>query len=112
MAILRSAKVFVQDRYAGIIAETTDGFTFSYDEDYLKNPAAISISQTMPLSNEEYNSKVLFPFFDGLIPEGWLLNFAIQNWKLKTTDRFGMLLTTCRDCIGDVSIEEVSNDTE
>ena len=60
----------------------------------------------MPLEKKEYHSKTLFPFFDGLIPEGWLLDLAVKNWKLSVNDRFGLLLATCRDCIGDVWIEQ------
>jgi serine/threonine-protein kinase HipA len=48
----------------------------------------------------------MFPFFDGLIPEGWLLEIAEKNWKLNARDRMGLLLTCCKDCIGAVSIEE------
>ena len=47
---------------------------------------------------------VLFPFFDGLIPEGWLLGVVSRNWKINQNDRFGLLLSVCRDCIGDVNI--------
>ena len=50
---------------------------------------------------------MLFPFFDGLIPEGWLLDIAEKNWKLNPRDRMGLLLACCKDCIGAVSIEEV-----
>jgi len=46
----------------------------------------------------------LFPFFDGLIPEGWLLNIAEMNWKINHKDRMGLLLTCCQDCIGAVSV--------
>lgn len=48
----------------------------------------------------------MLPFFDGLIPEGWLLEIAGKNWKLNARDRMGLLLACCRDCIGAVSIEE------
>ena len=58
----------------------------------------------------EYESAVLFPFFDGLIPEGWLLDIASRNWKLDKNDRFGLLIACCRDCIGDVSVREVSDE--
>jgi serine/threonine-protein kinase HipA len=47
----------------------------------------------------------LFPFFDGLIPEGWLLDIAVDHWKVKANDRFELLLTTCRDSIGAVTVE-------
>jgi serine/threonine-protein kinase HipA len=48
----------------------------------------------------------LFAFFDGLIPEGWLLDIAEKNWKINYKDRMGLLLTCCKDCIGAVSVEK------
>ena len=100
----RKGYVYVQDYLAGIIEETEIGYRFTYDTNYLNNISAKSISLTMPLSKNPYESTVLFPFFDGLIPEGWLLNVVVKNWKLQYTDRFGLLLVACKDCIGDVSI--------
>ena len=58
----------------------------------------------MPLSEKTYTSKTLFPFFDGLIPEGWLLGVVSRNWKIDVKDRFGLLLVACKDGIGNVSI--------
>lgn len=101
----RSGLVYVQNQLAGNISETDEGYRFLYNEDYLNRPDAVSVSLTLPLRKEPYESKVLFPFFDGLIPEGWLLNVVIHNWKLDRKDRFGLLLAACRDCIGDVRIE-------
>ena len=46
----------------------------------------------------------MFPFFDGLIPEGWLLDIATKNWKLNPNDRMGLLMTCCKDCIGAVGL--------
>ena len=51
-----------------------------------------------------YLPKTLFSFFDGLIPEGWLLDVITRNWKMDRKDRFGLLLVSCRDAIGNVSI--------
>jgi serine/threonine-protein kinase HipA len=59
----------------------------------------------MPLHTEPYKSNVLFPFFDGLIPEGWLLDIAVDFWKIKPNDRFQLLVATCRDAIGAVTVE-------
>ena len=61
----------------------------------------------MPLSDKAYKSMVMFPFFDGLTPEGWLLDIAKKNWKLNSRDRMEVLLNTCQDCIGAVSIEAI-----
>ena len=72
------------DQTAGWLAQDEEGYHFVYDPGYLKRPHAESISLTMPLRESSYNSLVMFPFFDGLIPEGWLLDIAQRNWKLNT----------------------------
>ena len=100
----KRGKVYYQDIPAGYIEETDDGYEFVYDPAYLGMKTAKPVSLTLPLSVEKYHSKVLFPFFDGLIPEGWLLNLAINHWKVKSNDRFELLLLTCRDTIGAVAI--------
>ncbi|CDA89810.1 putative uncharacterized protein [Firmicutes bacterium CAG:238] len=102
----RKASVFVQNQFAGILEETEDGYQFCYDKDYLTQGSALPVSLTLPLRKEPYRSGVLFPFFDGLIPEGWLLAVVNRNWKIEPQDRFGLLLAVCRDSIGDVSIRK------
>ena len=101
----RSGKVFVQNKEAGLIRETDSGYEFSYHKAYLEEEDSVPISLTLPLTEEIYRSNTLFPFFDGLIPEGWLLGVVERNWKIDGKDRFGLMLVTCRDCIGDVRIE-------
>lgn len=101
---MRNAKILVDQIFAGILTENDEGYIFEYDRDYIEggNPKAISL--TLPLREEPYKSDQLFPFFDGLIPEGWLLNIVHRNWKLNPRDRMGLLLATCKDCIGNVSV--------
>ncbi len=101
----RSGKVFLKNEFCGIISEDEDGYSFEYDEQYLKKDSAQAVSITMPLRGIAYQSKTLFSFFDGLIPEGWLLDIAERNWKINYRDRMGLLLTCCKDCIGAVSVE-------
>jgi serine/threonine-protein kinase HipA len=96
--------VFYKDFKAGLIAETDEGYEFVYTAEYLEMDSAKPVSLTLPLSTYKYTSKVLFPFFDGLIPEGWLLDIAAKHWKVKSNDRFELLLLTCRDTIGAVTI--------
>ena len=104
----RAGKIYVQNREAGLIRETESGYEFQYLKGYLDEKDALPVSLTLPLTEEPYRSNTLFPFFDGLIPEGWLLGVVERNWKIDGKDRFGLLLVTCRDCIGDVRIEAVS----
>jgi serine/threonine-protein kinase HipA len=100
----RLAKVYFHDSLVGTLSETDMGYDFEYDKRYLTNTSAAAISKTLPLQNSIFKSKTLFPFFDGLIPEGWLLDIAEKNWKLQSRDRFGLLLKCCMDCIGAVSV--------
>jgi serine/threonine-protein kinase HipA len=95
----------------GILWQDNEGYHFAYEADYLNLPDAKPISVVMPLQADTYQSSTLFPFFDGLIPEGWLLDIAEHTWKLNPRDRMGLLLACCRDCIGAVSIlPEFQND--
>ena len=103
---MKKAKIYFQDLFAGTLVEDENGFTFSYDTQYLQYPAARPISLTLPLRAEAYQSDVMFPFFDGLIPEGWLLNIAQEHWKIDLRDRMALLLACCQDCIGAVSVVE------
>lgn len=101
---MKQAKVFINNVLAGILTEDDLGYEFRYDFNYLKSDDAVAVSLTLPLTNKPYRDKVLFPFFDGLIPEGWLLDIAEQSWKISARDRFSLLLACCKDCIGNVSV--------
>ena len=105
---MRQGQVYCSGIVAGVITEDENGYTFEYDKAYLARNDAQAISLTFPLRNEPYTNNVMFSFFDGLIPEGWMLNIAERNWKINRRDRMGLLLTCCRDCIGNVSILPIS----
>ena len=102
----RSGKVYLKNVFCGVISETDAGYSFEYSQEYLKLSDAQPVSLTMPLTDQPFQSKTLFAFFDGLIPEGWLLDIAEKNWKINYKDRMGLLLTCCKDCIGAVSVEK------
>ena len=102
---MRKAQVYLYDRLAGRLVEDENGYRFQYEPDYLANHP-IALSMTFSLQPEPFTDKNLFPFFDGLIPEGWLLGIATENWKLDPRDRMGLLLACCKDCIGAASIRE------
>jgi serine/threonine-protein kinase HipA len=107
----KSAKIYYQTELAGLLTESDAGYDFVYDKTYLVRPGAKPISLTMPLRAYEYRSNTLFAFFDGLIPEGWLLDIAKDHWKVSANDRFELLLLTCRDTIGAVSVIPIEENT-
>lgn len=77
---MKQAVVYWKTLKAGILSESDEGYSFVYDKDYLSKSETQSISLTMPLREEPFQSNTLHPFFDGLIPEGWLLDIAQKNW--------------------------------
>lgn len=105
---MRKAIIRMDDQVAGWLTQDENGYHYKYNPDYLRQTNAKPISLTLPLQEHVFTSNVLFPFFDGLIPEGWLLDIAEKNWKLNPRDRMGLLLACCKDCIGAVSVEEVN----
>lgn len=88
----------------GILSETEDGYVFAYNTIWPGTPNARPISLTMPLRTEPYTSKNLHPYFQNLLPEGWLLELATKKLKVSKDDAFGLLLATCADCIGAVEV--------
>ncbi len=105
----RWAEVRYRDIPAGILLEDDRGYHFTYHTDYCRNHGQ-PISLTMPVRLEPYRSTTMFPFFDGLVPEGWMLNVTTEVWKINIRDRMGLLLACCRDTIGAVHIIDRSDE--
>ncbi|MDO8494780.1 MAG: HipA N-terminal domain-containing protein [Deltaproteobacteria bacterium] len=101
---LRSANVYYQKELAGILEETERGVRFVYTEEFLKNGKPLSVS--LPLNKEPFESEELFPFFQGILPEGWYLEIVCKTAKIDPRDKFGLLLATARaDTIGAVTVQ-------
>src|SRR5690606_25366986 len=102
---MRKGIVKYNDSLAGILTETIEGiYIFQYDEVYCESFPDQFLTFQMHVRKYPYRSVSLFPFFDGLIPEGWLLNIATERWNLNRNDRMGLLLACCQNSIGAVSI--------
>ncbi len=103
---MRQATIYYQDIPAGTLTETDEGeYLFVYDRAYIRDYPNQFLTFTMPVTDRPYTDQRLFPFFEGLIPEGWLLDIVSKNWKLNPNDRMGLLLLCCRNCIGAVSVQ-------
>ena len=110
---MRTANIFYHDVLAGVLTETDEGhFVFQYDQHYVIQHPEQFLTFTMPVTNDPYHDKHLFPFFEGLIPEGWLLDVAENHYKINRADRMGLLLACCHNCIGAVSVNPLSQSDE
>lgn len=102
---MRQAIIKYNTIKAGLLTEEDSGeYVFTYDKEYVNKYPEQFISFNMPVTTQAYRSKRLFSFFDGLIPEGWLLNIAVESWKINKNDRMGLLIACCRSTIGAVSV--------
>jgi serine/threonine-protein kinase HipA len=100
----RTAKVNISGRWVGILEEENGRTSFAYTADWLAQPDAQPVSLTLPLRTEAYSHAGLHPFFENLLPEGWLFDVAAKKLKISKDDPFGMLVATCADCVGAVEI--------
>lgn len=100
----RAAIVSLDGARVGRIEETETGTRFTYDAAWVTRPAALPVSVTMPVRAAPYESRGLLTYFENLLPEGWLLEIATAKLKISKDDAFGLLLATCRDCVGAVEV--------
>jgi serine/threonine-protein kinase HipA len=101
----RAGRVKLAGKPVGTIEEDGPETRFTYSPEWLAREGAVPISVTLPLREEAYVSRGLHPFFENLLPEGWLLEVTSKRLKISKDDPFGLLLATCSDCIGAVEIE-------
>lgn len=103
---MRKVEVFFGNRHAGQLKELArDDYEFTYDEQYLADAQMPPISVTLPKRGEPFRSKVIFPFFTNMLPEGANRKAICTKRKVDEHDFFGMLEMICGlDCIGNVTL--------
>ncbi|MBP8792920.1 MAG: HipA N-terminal domain-containing protein [Lutibacter sp.] len=104
---MRAVEVYRNNNLAGILTETSQrNYVFKYNNAYFNNTQQPAVSLTLPKTQQEYQSTILFPFFFNMLSEG--VNKKIQSLQLKIdeNDYFGLLMATAQfDTIGAVSIK-------
>jgi serine/threonine-protein kinase HipA len=98
----RIADVYFQSRKAGVLEETPTGYRFTYEPSYVQGGPPIAYQ--LPLRGAPFDAAELFPFFDGLVSEGWLLRLQSTQQHIDEKDRFGLLLKNGRDLVGAVVV--------
>lgn len=106
----RKAAIYNNKVLAGYLEKTKEGeYLFQYAEEYLANAETTAISLTLPKSKEIYRSKVLFPFFFGLLSEGVNKLTQCRLLKIDEEDHFSLLMKTAKhDTIGAITVKELS----
>jgi len=101
--------VFYNLVLAGHLSESDDEFHFRYTDAYLADPTLPAIALAFPKAGREFHSKVLFPFFCGLLSEGANMQLQCQLLKIDEEDLFTRLLKTANsETIGAITVREVA----
>ena len=102
---MRKAKVFVDGILAGELQEVTKGkqYRFVYRDNYV----GLAVSLTMPTTQKIYDFDRFPPFFEGLLPEGVMLEALLRKQKLDRDDYMSQLLVIGKDMVGNVTVEAI-----
>ncbi|NDP21990.1 MAG: toxin HipA [Paludibacter sp.] len=104
---MRQAIVLVHGNRAGILSEITNKeYHFEYDLDY--NGEAVSL--TMPTTHKKYSYNSFPSFFEGLLPEGVMLEGLLRIGKIDKKDYFSQLIATGNDLVGSVTVKALQDE--
>ena len=103
---MRQAKIFFDKIFAGVLTEIESGknYIFEYDAHYDGAP----ISLTLPIHQKKYEFQTFPSFFDGLLPEGPLLEALLRQAKCDRDDYLGQLITVGADLVGAITVEALT----
>jgi len=103
---MRQAKILFKDEEAGMLTQHDNGsFTFRYHDAWMTDSTKTGISLTLPKTNQEFQSKFLFPFFYNMLPEGANKQVICKHNRIDSNDDFGLLMTSAKyDSIGAVRV--------
>ncbi|AEM71723.1 HipA N-terminal domain protein [Allomuricauda ruestringensis DSM 13258] len=105
--MMRKAVVYTHGKRAGVLTEVSPNeYHFDYDEDYDGD----SISLTMPVSQKKYSFKSFPPFFEGLLPEGVMLQGLLRIVKIDQKDYFSQLMATGADLVGAITVKPMEDE--
>lgn len=103
---MKKASVFVWNDtcvLAGYLLEIEKGthYEFHYEDGYEGQP----VSLTMPLLQKVYHFDHFPIFFEGFLPEGFMLDALLKKTKIESDDLFEQLMRVGGELVGNVTIE-------
>ena len=109
---LTKANIYLRNDLAGQLEKVSSRkFIFRYNKDWITTNKK-SIGLNFPIGDKNHESEELFPFFDNLIPEGWLLDYVQGIYKIDGRNRFALLLATGRETMGAIRILALDENSE
>ena len=101
---MKKANVFVNGHPAGELQEIERGKLYRFI--YLDTYQGPSVSLTMPMTKQVYEFTRFPPFFEGLLPEGIMLEGLLRQTKIDRDDFMSQIIVVGGDLVGNVTVEE------
>jgi serine/threonine-protein kinase HipA len=93
----------VNKNFAAVFSENNGEYLLEYKDNYQGLP----ISLTLPVSKKIYEFNQFPSFFDGLLPEGVMLEMILKKCKIDKSDSFKLLGVVGDDFIGNITVENI-----
>ncbi|MGB3227117.1 MAG: type II toxin-antitoxin system HipA family toxin [Saprospiraceae bacterium] len=110
--------VYLKNIHAGVLRQDNVGqISFTYNEQYLENKGAQSLSQSLPLRKETFDFRECRAFFSGILPEGEIREIIARKLGISQRNDFSMLERIGGECAGAITFlppsqKLISNDYE
>jgi len=106
---MRALEIYRNGFLAGTLSEENrQKYVFKYDDMYYHDPGKPAISLTLPKTQLEFSSNILFPCFFNMLSEGVNRKLQSTHLRLDEEDHFGLLAATAQhDTIGAITVKPI-----
>ena len=95
--------VWLFDQPVGTLSLVGGRLSFQYGHDWLAQPNAGALSQSLPLSPDVFDDRQCRAFFAGLLPEGNLRRLIAQQCQVSSQNDFALLSAIGGECAGAIT---------
>lgn len=101
---MRKATVFINGiKAAELIEHNRKSYELNYEQDYQGH----GISLTLPINKKSFAFNQFPTFFEGVLPEGMMLDSLLRTKKIDKDDYFSQLIIVGMDLVGHVTVKEI-----
>lgn len=100
----RTLDVYLHEKLVGHLMQDDDGrMLFEYAQNWLENPDAVPISQSLQLRTGTFTSKECRGFFAGILPEENKREVIARNLGISAKNDYAMLAKIGGECAGAIT---------
>jgi serine/threonine-protein kinase HipA len=96
--------VHLHGKRVGVLEDDSRQMIFRYDDAWLANAGACSLSRQLPLQPEAFEGQRVSGFFGGLLPEADARDQIARNLGISANNDFAMLERIGGECAGAISL--------